>query len=290
MKENTSHTDVQTIMKKSKTNFFYSSFFLNKTKQEGLRVIYAFCRMTDDIVDNESMTREEKSASIKKWKDRLNNSLNNNSNDEFFNHLRKQINTFMIPHKPFFDLIEGMEMDIKKNRYESFDELYKYCYCVASSVGLMSIEIFGYKNQDIKKYAEYLGVALQLTNIIRDIKKDAVNNRIYLPLEDMRKYDYTDQELLNYVYNEKFIKLMEFQHNRANECYLKADTFLKRADKSNMIAAIIMKNIYYKLHKKIKSVNYNIFDNDIRISKINKFVSAFMIFIKYKLLYKIGLQ
>lgn len=246
--------------------------------------------MTDDIVDNESMTREEKSVCIKKWKDRLNNSLNNNSNDEFFNHLRKQINAFSIPHKPFFDLIEGMEMDIEKNRYESFEELYKYCYCVASSVGLMSIEIFGYINQDIKKYAEYLGVALQLTNIIRDVKKDAVNNRIYLPLEDMRKYDYNEQDLLNSIYNAKFINLMKYQHNRANEYYLKADTCLKRVDKSNMIAAIIMKNIYYKLYKKIRSVNYNVFDNDIRITKINKFITAFMIFIKYKLLYKIGLQ
>ena len=154
----------------------------------------------------------------------------------------------------------------------------------------MSIEIFGYINQDIKKYAEYLGVALQLTNIIRDVKKDAVDNRIYLPLEDMRKYDYDEQDLLNSIYNAKFINLMKYQHNRANEYYLKADTCLKRVDKSNMIAAIIMKNIYYKLYKKIRSVNYNVFDNDIRITKINKFITAFMIFIKYKLLYKIGLQ
>ncbi|MFA7360942.1 MAG: squalene/phytoene synthase family protein, partial [Candidatus Kapaibacterium sp.] len=121
-KEKTTNTDVQNVMKKSKTNFFYSSLFLSKIKREGLRVVYAFCRMTDDIVDNDSLTLVEKSANIKKWKERLNNSLYNNSNDEFFNLLRKQIDAFKIPHKPFFDLIKGMEMDIEKSRYESFDE------------------------------------------------------------------------------------------------------------------------------------------------------------------------
>jgi len=287
-KGKTTHTDVQNVMKKSKTNFFYSSLFLSKFKREGLRVVYAFCRMTDDIVDSESLTPEEKSENLNKWKERLNNSLYNNSNDEFFNLLKKQINAFKIPHKPFFDLIEGMEMDIEKNRYESFDELYKYCYCAASSVGMMSIEIFGYKNEEIKKYAEYLGLALQLTNILRDVKKDAANNRIYLPLEDMRRCDYSEHDLLNSVYNESFIKLMEYEYKRADEYYAKADSFLKREDKSYMIAARIMENIYHKLLRKIKSVKYNVFDNNVRISKMNKFFSAYMIFIKYNLLYRIG--
>ncbi|MFA7362093.1 MAG: squalene/phytoene synthase family protein, partial [Candidatus Kapaibacterium sp.] len=148
--------------------------------------------------------------------------------------------------------------------------------------------IFGYKNQEIKKYAEYLGVALQLTNILRDVKKDAVNNRIYLPLEDLRKYGYSEHDLLNSVYNANFIKLMEFEYRRADAYYVKADSFLKREDKSYMIAARIMENIYHKLLRKIKSVKYNVFDNNVRISKLNKFISAYMIFIKYNLFYKIG--
>lgn len=257
-------------------------------KREALRAVYAFCRMTDDIVDNEKMTPEEKSANILQWKERLNNSLYNNSNDDFFNLLNKQIALFNIPHKPFFDLIEGMEMDIKKNRYETFEELYRYCYCAASSVGMMSIEIFGYKNQDVKKYAEYLGIALQLTNILRDVKKDAVNNRIYLPLEDLRKFNYSEIDLLNSIYNENFLKLMEFEYNRAHEYYARADSYLKREDKPYMIAARIMEHIYYKLLRKIKFLKYNVFDNNIRISKLNKLISAYMIFIKYNLLYKIG--
>ncbi len=272
-------------MKNSKTNFFYSSVFLSKPKREGLRVVYAFCRMTDDIVDNEELTINEKSEEIKKWKDRLYNSLYNNSDDSFFNVLKKQIEYFNIPHKPFFDLIEGMEMDVVKNRYNNFEELYKYCYCVASSVGLMSIEIFGYKNQEIKKFAEYLGIALQLTNIIRDIKKDALNGRIYLPNDDLEMFKYKEEDLFSSKYNSSYISLMDFEYKRAVEYYKKADSFLVREDKGHMIAARIMEHIYYDLLKKIKSMNYNVFDNNVRIPKLKKLFWAYSVFFKYKLLY-----
>ncbi|MCX6157837.1 MAG: phytoene/squalene synthase family protein [Ignavibacteriota bacterium] len=287
MQENiNTHKEVLDVMKKSKTNFFYSSVFLNKSKSEGLRIIYAFCRLTDDIVDNEELSPEQKIVEIRKWKDRLNNSLNNDSDDEFFSILKEQINIFNIPHKPFFDLIEGMEMDIEKNRYETFDELYRYCYCAASAVGLMTIEIFGYKNTDIKKYAEYLGLALQLTNILRDVKKDALNNRIYIPLEDMKKYNYTETDLMNSVYNDKFRRLMEYEYSRALEYYAKAESFLTEEDKANMIAAEIMGKIYYKLLEKIKSSGFNVYNRSVRISKLWKLILAYSVFIKYKLLYK----
>jgi len=277
--------EIQNVMKKSKTNFFYSSVFLNKSKREGLRTVYAFCRMTDDIVDNEELSLDEKIVDIKKWKNRLINSLYNNSEDELFSLLKKQIEIFKIPHKPFFDLIDGMEMDIEKNRYETFDDLYKYCYCVASSVGLMSIEIFGYKNEGIKKYAEYLGIALQLTNILRDVKKDALNNRVYLPLDNLRKFGYTESELLNNVYNDNFKRLMEFEYERARKYYIKADTFLMKEDKGFMVAARIMENIYSELLKKIKSADFNVYSNTISVPKYKKLLLAYLIFIKYKLLY-----
>ena len=238
------------------------------------------------IVDNEELSPEQKIVEIRKWKDRLNNSLNNDSDDEFFSILKEQINIFNIPHKPFFDLIEGMEMDIEKNRYETFDELYRYCYCAASAVGLMTIEIFGYKNTDIKKYAEYLGLALQLTNILRDVKKDALNNRIYIPLEDMKKYNYTETDLMNSVYNDKFRRLMEYEYSRALEYYAKAESFLTEEDKANMIAAEIMGKIYYKLLEKIKSSGFNVYNRSVRISKLWKLILAYSVFIKYKLLYK----
>lgn len=282
----TTNTAILNVMKKSKTNFFYSSVFLSKPKREGLRVIYAFCRMTDDIVDNEELTVAEKSIEIKKWKERLNDSLYNNSDDPFFNMLREKIEYFKIPHKPFFDLIEGMEMDIVKDRYDNFDELYRYCYCAASSVGLMSIEIFGYRNEDIKRFAEYLGIALQLTNIIRDIKKDALNGRIYLPQEDLRKFNYSESDLKNSRYNEEFKKLLSFEFDRAVEYYRKADSFLKKEDKGYMLAARIMEHIYFDLLKKIKSLNYNVYENNVRIPKLKKLFWAYSVYFKYKLLYQ----
>ncbi len=280
------HKEIQNVMKKSKTNFFYSSVFLNKSKSEGLRTIYAFCRFTDDIVDSMDLSPEEKIIEINKWKDRLNDSLSNNIDDEFFFLLKEQIQKFKIPHRPFFDLIEGMVMDLEKNRYDTFEDLYKYCYCVASSVGLMSIEIFGYKNNEIKKYAEYLGVALQLTNILRDIKKDALINRIYLPLEDLKKFNYSESDLLSFKYNDNFKRLMDFEYLRAKGYYEKADTCLNKEDKGSMVAARIMEYIYFNLLEKIKSVKFNVYHNNVRISKYKKLISAYIIFVKYKLLYK----
>lgn len=289
MQENiNTQKEILDVMKKSKTNFFYSSVFLNKSKREGLRIVYAFCRLTDDIVDNEEFSQTQKILELRKWKERLKNSLYNDSEDEFFSILKEQIAIFKIPHKPFFDLIEGMEMDIERNRYETFDELYKYCYCAASAVGLMSIEIFGYKNEDIKKYAEYLGLALQLTNILRDVKKDAFNNRIYLPLEDMNKFNYSETDLLNSVYNDNFRRLMDFEYKRAREYYSKAESFLTNDDKGNMIAAEIMAKIYYKLLDKIKSSEFNVYKCNVRIPKLWKLIFAYSIFLKYKLLYKIN--
>ena len=280
---NNSNKEVLDVMKKSKTNFFYSSVFLNKEKREGLRTVYAYCRYTDDIADNENMSVEQKTIEIEKWKNRLISSLNNGANDDFFTILRKQIDFFGIPHKPFFDLIEGMEMDIYKNRYETYDELKKYCYCVASAVGLMSIEIFGYKNENTKKYAEYLGLALQLTNILRDVKKDALNNRIYIPLEDFKKFGYTETEIMNSVFNDNFRRLMEYEYNRVKEVFEKAYTFLSDEDKSNMIAAEIMGKIYYLLLEKINDSGFNVYGKELRISKIRKIVIALSIFLKHKL-------
>lgn len=280
------HKKILDVMKNSKTNFFYSSIFLNKIKREGLRVVYAFCRLTDDIVDNEEISPEKKIAEIREWKERLNNSLYKDSEDDFFSILKSQIEIFKIPHKPFFDLIDGMEMDIEKNRYETFDELYKYCYCAASAVGLMTIEIFGYKNDNIKKYAEYLGLALQLTNILRDVKKDALNKRIYIPLEDMKKFNYSESDFMNSVYNENFCKLMEYEYKRTSDYYTKAESYLTNEDKGNMLAAEIMGKIYCKLLEKIKALGFNVYNSNVRISKFRKLIIAYSIFIKYKLLYR----
>ena len=166
------------ITRKSKTNFLYSFSLLSKEKNDAIKTVYAFCRKTDDIVDDTVSGPEEKRANLEKWKSELEAALKGSSNVPLLDELHMVIKRFDIPHTPFFDLIRGMKMDLDKNRYETFDELYEYCYCAAGTVGLMCIEIFGYSNQKTKEFAVELGVALQLTNILRDVKKDSDSGRI----------------------------------------------------------------------------------------------------------------
>ncbi len=278
-------TNIRTldVMKKSKTNFFYSSLFLPKHKQEGLRTVYAFCRMTDDIVDNEGGDAETKRFELRNWESKLTAALKGEVNDPFFQDLKKQIDRFDIPAQPFYDLIKGMETDLVKVEYENFDELYGYCYRAASTVGMMSIAIFGYKHDSAKKYAENLGVALQLTNIIRDVDRDFKTGRVYIPSDEMMRFGYTKDDLKNKVYNDNFRNMMEYQYNRAKKYYKHADECLHKDDRRNMIPATIMQKIYLAMLEKIRNEGFNVFDRKIGITKRKKILIASSVFLKNKL-------
>jgi 15-cis-phytoene synthase len=271
------------VMRKSKTNFFYSSVFLERERREGLRIIYAFCRMTDDIADNSEITIEDKRINLLNWEQKLKDSLYSGYKEPFFDLLKQNIEQFSIPHKPLFDLIKGMRMDLDKHEYGTFEELYEYCYCAASSVGLMSIEIFGHSSKETEKFAEYLGIALQLTNIIRDVKKDFNSGRIYIPSEDMEKFGYSAEDLKIYNYNNSFRNLMKYECERAREYYSLAWKFLPAEDRKNMTAALIMERIYYLLLQKIEKRKYNIFGDPVRISSLRKFIAASSVFMKHKI-------
>jgi len=278
-------TNIRTldVMKKSKTNFFYSSLFLPKNKQEGLRTVYAFCRMTDDIVDNEGGDADTKRFELRNWESKLTAALKGEDNDPFFQDLKKQIDRFGIPAQPFYDLIKGMETDLVKEEYENFDELYGYCYKAASTVGMMSIAVFGYKHDSAKKYAENLGVALQLTNIIRDVDRDFITGRVYIPSDEMTRFGYTKDDLKNKVYNDNFRNMMEYQYNRAKKYYKHADECLHKDDRRNMIPATIMQKIYLAMLEKIRNEGFNVFDRKIGITKRKKILIASSVFLKNKL-------
>jgi phytoene synthase len=187
--------------------------------------------------------------------------------------------------EPFFDLIKGMEMDLQKNRYISFDDLKSYCFKVASTVGLMCIPIFGYKKSSTRDYAINLGLAMQLTNILRDVKTDADHGRIYLPQEDMKRFNYSEEDLLNHVYNENFVQLMRFEAARAEEYFNKANLSLTYDDKTILFPARAMQHIYYKLLKKLKSENFNVFSEKIKVSKFEKIWISLGVWAKYSLVY-----
>lgn len=281
-----SQIEEKEITKKSKSNFFYSFSLLPKEKNEAINTVYAFCRSTDDIVDNETESEEKKYSKILEWRDEFKKALKTgNSKYSLLNNLNRIIKRFNIPIEPFFDLIKGMEMDLKKKRYNNFSELMDYCFNVASTVGLMCIEIFGYNNPKTKDFAINLGIALQLTNILRDIKTDSQQGRIYIPLEDLKKFNYSESELMNFVYNENFRNLMKYECERAGHYYDKANSYLTKEDKGLMFAARIMEHIYFRVLKKIEKKNYNVFENKVKVSKLKKIYITAGVYLKYRLLY-----
>jgi phytoene synthase len=174
-------------------------------------------------------------------------------------------------------------MDLHQTRYETFEELLEYCHAVASVVGLISIQVFGFKHEQTREYAVRLGYALQLTNILRDIKQDAANNRIYLPLEDLRTFGFDEQRLLSSRYDERFVALMKFEVARAREYYSKARALLPPDERRSMIAAEIMDAIYFRLLTKIERVKYNVFGSRIRISNAHKMLITFNCWMKNRL-------
>jgi len=185
------------IAKKSKSSFYYAFNLLPAEQRDAMNTVYAFCRETDDIVDEGTISDDIKYDKLRKWRIELEKSLDGQSDYPLINKLSKTIQHFHIPLEPFFDLIKGMEMVLQKKRYLTFNDLQTYCYNVASTVGLMCIEIFGYRHPSAKDFAINLGIALQLTNILRDVKKDAEKGRIYLPKEDLEKFNYQESDVFN---------------------------------------------------------------------------------------------
>ena len=206
------------ITKSEAKNFYYAFITLPEYKRMGIYAVYAFARHCDDISDdNQSQNQFEQFTILRK---ELKLSIEGRvTNNPIMPALIDTINKFSIPDSYFYELIDGVEMDLTKSRFLTFKELKEYCYKVASIVGLISINIFGYKGAKANKYAIDLGIAMQLTNIMRDLQEDAVRDRIYIPQEEMKRFGYKETEMLNGQINENFKKLMEFQINRARSYF-----------------------------------------------------------------------
>jgi phytoene synthase len=273
------------ISKKSKSSFYYAFNLLPEDKRDAMNTVYAFCRQTDDIVDENSDSTDLKYEKLRKWRIEFEKSFSGHSEFSLLNKLGTTISKFNIPLDPFFELIKGMEMDLQKDRYKSFEDLQLYCYRVASTVGLMCIEIFGYKHTSTKQFAVDLGIALQMTNILRDIGKDAKNGRIYLPQEDLIKFNYSEQEIMSLVYNDNFRDLMVYESARAKQYFNSATANLDLDDKKTMFAARAMQHIYYKMLENIISADYDVFNKDIKVSKVEKVGIALGVWAKYNLVY-----
>jgi 15-cis-phytoene synthase len=292
------YDDVLPLPQQNNTNFFYSFSFLPKDEREAIHTVYAFCRYTDDIVDidhpapllgataKDYSEVQRKRERLDRWRREVEKCYNGTSTHPIMLPLTAVVNRFSIPQQYLLTLIDGCERDLIQHRYRTFDELKEYCYSVASIVGLISIEIFGYKYDETKEYAVNLGYALQLTNILRDIKTDKDRGRIYLPEEDLVRFGYSEEDLMNNIHNEQFVELMRFQTRRTREYYHKARAALRADESITMFAAQIMDAIYYRLLEKIEIADYNIYNGKVSVSTAHKILIALRLWTKTHLLLK----
>jgi len=264
------------------SNFYYSFLLLPRSQRRAINDVYSFCRVLDDVVDEDQAGRNPY-AELKYWRDEIESCYRGSPTSEFGERLLVSIEEFDLPKQPFLDLIDGMEMDLKWHSYQSFADLREYCYRAASAVGLICIEIFGYESARTREYAVNLGLALQLTNILRDLKEDIARGRIYIPLEDLERFGYSERDLRANLYNAPFIELMKFEHARAASYFEKAAASLPDGDRASMFAAEIMGAIYKELLDQIPAVQFDVFRNRLAVSKSRRLRIAFSIWLKAKL-------
>ena len=256
------------ITRASKSNLALAFVALGRERRNDITIFYAFCRVIDDIADSTELSVEEKARDLTAWR----HWLRKDTTDEpaLARDLRGLIAKYSLTPAMLEEIIDGVEMDLRHVRYNSFEELRVYCYRVASAVGLVSIEIFGYSNPACRQYAIELGLALQTTNIIRDVGKDLSNGRIYLPQQDLARFDYSEEDLRLRKYNEPFLRLMEFEAARAEEFFANAAKLLPREDRRSMVAAEIMRSVYQALLRRMKADGFRVFEKEYRLSRLEK--------------------
>ncbi|MGC1322078.1 MAG: squalene/phytoene synthase family protein [Candidatus Udaeobacter sp.] len=257
-----------TITRQSKSNLALAFVSLGRERKRDITIFYAFCRVIDDIADSAELSVIEKRVRLASWRQML----RTGAPDEplLASDVRQLMHKYSLPPEMLEEIIAGVEMDLSILRYSSFKELRVYCYRVASAVGLVSIEIFGYRNSRCREYAIDLGLALQMTNIIRDVAKDFQAGRIYLPQEDLAQFHYLEADLAKQQYNEHFLQLMQFEAARAGEFFTRAAAELPPEDRRAMAPAEIMGSIYRALLRRIELDNFRIFEKEYRLSKLEK--------------------
>ena len=262
------NADAQQITKESRSNLALAFISLGEEQRRDITTFYAFCRLIDDIADSTELANPDKAKRLTTWR----RALTQPHSDEpsLAPEIRALIAKYRLTPAMLEEIIAGVEMDLSISRYQTFEELRLYCYRVASAVGLVSIEIFGYKNPQCRDYAIELGLALQTTNIIRDVGKDLTTGRVYLPQDELAQFGYLETELLNRTYNDHFVALMEFQANRSREFFRRAAELLPREDRRSMVAAEIMASVYRSLLTRIERDHFRVFSTEYRLNRLQK--------------------
>ncbi len=259
----------ESVTKTHAKSFYFAAKFLPKHKQRPIYAVYALCRNIDDAVDEAEIAGvDEAIAAVKRWEEKLNEVYsgeskieNRTANPQNFvlQTWRDLLQTYKIPQNLPLELMKGVLADTHIKRYETFDELYVYCYRVASTVGLMSSEIFGYEKPETLKYAEALGIAMQLTNILRDIKEDAAMGRIYLPLEDLRRFNIAEEQIFAGDASADFVEMIKFQIERARYYYAESYKGIALLKPDTRFTVLLALRIYSRILDQIERQNYDVF-------------------------------
>jgi phytoene synthase len=261
-----------------KSNFGGAFFFLPEEKRAALSIIYDFCRTADDIADEGFADAKERLAALR---DEVKNVFNRNPKTPLGNALIPVLEKYPIPEQYFADLLDGVERDLQTPVcFDTFEDLKWYMRRVAGVVGKMCVEIFGYTNPQAKEYADTLGYAVQLTNILRDIEQDAKINRIYIPKEDLETFGLTEEDLLAPKLSAKLKEVLLFELARAQNYYKEAKALLPKEDFKNLLAARAMGNIYYALFKKLQKTPCRFDAKKIKLNKLEKFFILFKTFLE----------
>lgn len=268
----------RSITREHAKTFYLATRFLPNKKQRSIFAIYALCRFVDDLVDkaedlidNNQLSHVEIVSMIETWKGKLTDTYNGLVHDHtILVALADTLKLYHIPLSLCLELIEGVSMDLTKKRYNNFDELYTYSYKVASVVGLMTSEIFGYSNKDALKYAVDLGIAMQLTNILRDVGEDLKKDRIYLPSNELQQYGISEEDLFNHKLDDTFIEFMEFQINRAESYYKEADKGIALLSRDSRYAVYLARQNYSRILNKIRKNKYQVFTQRAYLSTTEK--------------------
>ncbi|UCD15390.1 MAG: phytoene/squalene synthase family protein [Candidatus Omnitrophota bacterium] len=273
----------KTLTKTYAKTFYFSSIFLPPQKRYAAFSVYAACRISDNAVDDLSESAAYQLDKVRKKIDAVYN--NTRLNDCVLLAFKETVNKYGIPRQYFDDLIDGMYMDLNKNRYQNFDQLYSYCYRVAGVVGLMMSKIFGYTNPQVPEYAVNLGIAMQLTNIARDIKEDFQRGRIYLPSEDMARFKVSESHIANEQLDSNFTELLRFQIWRARNYYDNSSNGIKMiSDLRSRLTVTAMKEIYSAILNSIENNNYDVFSKRAYVPNRKKFMLTLKFLIEGKYL------
>lgn len=267
------------------TSFYYSFVFLPEAKRRAIIAVWDFCRAVDDTVDElvpcpsggevSVEAREKARRELDQWRCELDCCYAGGTPESTqARHLQPFIARFNLPRDAFDAVIAGVEMDLVRCRYDDFAALREYCLRVASAVGLICIEIFGYHDPRARDYAVDLGIALQLTNIVRDVAVDLEGGRIYLPLEDLERFDCSEEDLRAGVTTDKLRALIRYEVDRARTYYVKAERELPRVDRRRVVAARIMAAIYFDILKRIETNGFDVFAGVARAPRMRRLAIA----------------